>query len=144
MPSCFPKVHFFLTCHSPHCGCQSMSGLAVFVVHLSHPLPRFLQSVHRHFMTDRERMTWVSFNPQPDTPSHWGGRVWLTPDPVPDFVDAGCRCEDSPGAEDTEGACAHALPVRGTGLAFQNMCKGDPGLVAKWRRQGRRQSYAIV
>lgn len=88
----------------------------------------FTWYVYRAFLTDAERRKWVTFQPTKRYPSRWGGHEWCR---VPNhgiFYNGTCTCEgcdpkDYPGS----------IPVLGTGLVYQNNCKGNRTELDKWK-----------
>ncbi len=93
----------------------------------------FFRILWRELMTNRDKTKWVAFNPTPETPSTWGNRTWTTNTHQPDFLrDLRCNCAT---ADINDESCRASVPVGGSGLAFQNMCKADPGRLELWRQR---------
>lgn len=85
----------------------------------------FLIYVHQSFLFDLT--TWVTLEPNAGNLAEWGGHSWCRLAPHEIFFNGSCTCE-SCSPEQWPGS----VPLLGSGLAFQNMCKKDRYALHKW------------
>jgi hypothetical protein len=113
-------------------------------------IDRFLQYVGTTFLPEEDRHRWVVFRPATQYAAQWDGYFW-------------CEDNDWEGAlrkADLEGfPCCEMcskdqwalvqsfldspVPLRGTGLAYQNLCKIDPWRLETFRWAKSTQSYEL-
>jgi hypothetical protein len=91
----------------------------------------FLYCVNQRFMIEKERKAWVVFDPTTAHPAEWGSHTWCRTEQHQVFYNGSATCEETdPKLWPTQ------VPLLGTGLAYQNLCKKNRSALDRWRHAG--------
>jgi len=114
-------------------GIINMAIKAERIPHFSElKIDLFIIHAGSSFATAKDLKKWIIFDPTPTTLASWGGVSWCnTRDFLNNYNQNGSCCETC----DIGHVQRHAeqgVPLLGTGLAYQNLCKEDPWKLEEW------------
>lgn len=106
----------------------------------------FLNFVGRWFLPRAERRKWVAFDATPDHLAAWGGYQWCE---STDFYTSSPRnnngsCCESCHMPSVRASARTPVPLMGTGLIYQNLCKRDPWRLEGWRKDPAEAAAAMA
>lgn len=95
----------------------------------------FLNYIGEYFLPQKERHKWVIFDAAPGSMAAWGGHQWCR---TANFYETGRdpwgTCCEMCDVDKVLKEDPNTAPLMGTGLVYQNLCKGNPSKLEAWRR----------
>ena len=117
-------------------GILEMSSIAERIPHKYElNIDLFLNYVGEFFLPHSERHNWVIFDAAGTSMSSWGGHKWCTSTDfaMEEFNYNGTCCETC-DMDAVRAVTSVGVPLMGTGLVYQNLCKIDPWRLEDWKK----------